>query len=114
MTSAVILWPIALILTVSADGASTNFAPLPDFNVISTNRPAVVVSFAWDPAKGCNIRATREFVVNSVSQWQAKPMNHCMAHRRFSTEDSAVRVNKSYMGLGQMLDRRVACFCTKC
>ena len=71
LISAVIPRPIAFVSTVSAAG-HTNLAPFSYFNAISSEPPLVTIAIsdrADDPKDTLrNIRETREFVVNVVSE----------------------------------------------
>jgi flavin reductase (DIM6/NTAB) family NADH-FMN oxidoreductase RutF len=71
LISAVVPRPIAFVSTVSAAG-HTNLAPFSYFNAISSEPPLVTIAIsdrADDPKDTLrNIRETREFVVNVVSE----------------------------------------------
>ncbi|HZT23967.1 MAG TPA: flavin reductase family protein [Verrucomicrobiae bacterium] len=75
--------PIALVTTVSANGA-INAAPFSFFNVLGA-RPPIVAFAPGDRDDGTpkdtalNIRATHEFVVNLVDEALAEKMNLCAA-----------------------------------
>jgi len=69
--------PIGFISTVSAEGAH-NLAPFSFFNAVCGNPPVVCFSASFrEPRKDTylNIQATREFVVNIVSEEIAEQMN---------------------------------------
>src|SRR5438105_705504 len=71
--------PIAFVSTLSADGIN-NLAPFSFFNAFCADPPVVGFGPVWrNPAKDtiANIRATREFVVNVVSEEIADAMNVC-------------------------------------
>ncbi len=71
--------PIAFVSTVSADGI-LNLAPFSFFNAFCADPPVVGFGPVWrEPAKDTitNIRATREFVVNVVTEEIADAMNVC-------------------------------------
>lgn len=71
--------PIAFVSTVSADGVR-NLAPFSFFNVICAEPPTVCFSTGFRvPSKDtlANVKATREFVVNIVSEEIAEQMNLC-------------------------------------
>jgi flavin reductase (DIM6/NTAB) family NADH-FMN oxidoreductase RutF len=75
--------PIALVSTVSADGAR-NLAPFSFFNMVSANPPVMMVCPARtrDGAQEdtlVNIEATGEFVVATVTADLAEPMNRASA-----------------------------------
>jgi len=71
LVSAVVPRPIAFVSTVSAAGA-VNLAPFSYFNAVSSDPPLVAIAIsdrADDPKDTLrNIRETREFVVNMVSE----------------------------------------------
>ena len=71
LVSAVVPRPIAFVSTVSAAGAP-NLAPFSYFNAVSSDPPLVAIAIsdrADDPKDTLrNIRETREFVVNIVSE----------------------------------------------
>lgn len=69
--------PIGFISTVSAEGAR-NLAPFSFFNAVCGNPPVVCFSASFrEPRKDTylNVKATREFVVNIVSEEIAAQMN---------------------------------------
>lgn len=71
--------PIAFVSTISPEGA-VNLAPFSFFTAISGNPPVVCFSPTYrEPTKDTlsNVRATREFVVNIVSEEFAEKMNIC-------------------------------------
>lgn len=83
MTSGIIPRPIAFVSTLHANG-TVNLAPFSYFNAISSAPPTIMfaVTYKSDGSKKDtlrNIERSREFVVNSVSEWMAAPMNHCAA-----------------------------------
>ena len=72
LISAVVPRPIAFVSTIAADG-STNLAPFSYFNAISSDPPLIGIAIADrgpdDPKDTLrNIRESREFVVNLVSE----------------------------------------------
>lgn len=71
LIAAVVPRPIAFVSTVSAEG-HTNLAPFSYFNAISSEPPLVTIAISDRPADPKdtlrNIRETREFVVNVVSE----------------------------------------------
>ena len=75
--------PIALVSSLSADGVP-NLAPFSFFNAVCSNPPIVLFSTVMR-AEGQmkdtlrNIEATREFVINIVSEDFADKMNACSA-----------------------------------
>ena len=74
--------PIAFVSTVSAQGVR-NLAPFSFFTGVSANPPVIAFSPTVRPTDGRqkdtlnNIEATREFVVNIVSEEFAEKMNIC-------------------------------------
>ena len=69
--------PIAFVSTISADGVH-NLAPFSFFNAICGEPPVICFSTAFrDPRKDTylNVQATKEFVVNIVSEEIAEQMN---------------------------------------
>jgi flavin reductase (DIM6/NTAB) family NADH-FMN oxidoreductase RutF len=84
MVGAIVPRPIAFVSTVSPEGIA-NLAPFSFFTGISANPPVVCFSpmvrgsDACRKDTLCNIEATREFVVNIVSEDFAAAMNACSA-----------------------------------
>jgi len=84
MVGVIVPRPIAFVSTVSADGIR-NLAPFSFFTGISANPPVVCFSPMVRGSDGCrkdtlnNIEATKEFVVNVVSEDFAQQMNVCSA-----------------------------------
>lgn len=82
MVGAIVPRPIAFVSTVSPDGV-LNLAPFSFFTGISANPPVICFSPMVRGSDGgrkdtlCNIQATREFVVNVVSEDFAQQMNAC-------------------------------------
>ena len=79
LTGTVVPRPIALITTQSPDGV-VNAAPYSFFNIMGIEPPVVACTVLPSPGGGLkdtgrNIRATREFVVNLVSEEMAEAMN---------------------------------------
>ncbi len=77
LTSCVVPRPIALVSTVSIDGIR-NVAPFSFFNAVSAEPP--IICFCPSPRQPpkdtlVNVRETREFVVNIVSEAMAEAMN---------------------------------------
>jgi flavin reductase (DIM6/NTAB) family NADH-FMN oxidoreductase RutF len=73
--------PIAFVSTLNANG-SVNVAPFSFFNGVSSKPMAVMFSIGFKP-NGIkkdtlvNIERSKEFVVNTVGEWMAEPMNFC-------------------------------------
>lgn len=81
LIGAVVPRPIAFVSTVDSNGV-VNLAPFSFFNGVSSNPPAVMIAITRrnDGSKKdtlLNIEANGQFVVNTVSEWMAEPMNHC-------------------------------------
>lgn len=72
--------PIALVSSLSPEGIR-NLAPFSFFNAICSNPPCLCFSTGFRPGSGQakdtyeNVRATGEFVVNTVSESMAEAMN---------------------------------------
>jgi flavin reductase (DIM6/NTAB) family NADH-FMN oxidoreductase RutF len=84
LTGIIVPRPIAFVSTVSREGAR-NLAPFSFFTAISAHPPAICFSPTRRGRDGgkkdtlVNIEATREFVVNVVSEEFAREMNVCSA-----------------------------------
>lgn len=84
MVGAIVPRPIAFVSTISVDGV-LNLAPFSFFTGISANPPVICFSPMIRGSDGArkdtlqNIEATREFVVNVVSEDFAQQMNICSA-----------------------------------
>jgi flavin reductase (DIM6/NTAB) family NADH-FMN oxidoreductase RutF len=84
MVGVIVPRPIAFVSTVSADGVR-NLAPFSFFTAISANPPVICFSPMIRGSDGSrkdtlnNIEATKEFVVNIVSEDFAQKMNVCSA-----------------------------------
>lgn len=80
LTSAVTPRPIAFISSLSADGIP-NLAPMSYFNLVSHSPPLLSVSLTLSPRKPKdtreNIKATREFTVNIISEPFVEAANVC-------------------------------------
>jgi flavin reductase (DIM6/NTAB) family NADH-FMN oxidoreductase RutF len=83
--------PIAFISTISSEGLG-NLAPFSFFNGVSSNPPAVMIAITRksngekkDTLR--NIESTREFVINTVSDWIVGPMNHCSADYPYGVDE---------------------------
>ncbi|MBI3758287.1 MAG: flavin reductase family protein, partial [Deltaproteobacteria bacterium] len=82
LIGAIVPRPIAFVSTVDADGVR-NLAPFSFFTGISANPPVICFSPMVRGKDGSrkdtlrNIEATREFVVNIVSEEIAEQMNLC-------------------------------------
>jgi flavin reductase (DIM6/NTAB) family NADH-FMN oxidoreductase RutF len=82
MIGAIVPRPIAWVSTISAAG-ETNLAPFSFFTAVSANPPVVCFAPMVPPAGKkrkdtlANVLATREFVVNIVSEPLAEAMNLC-------------------------------------
>jgi flavin reductase (DIM6/NTAB) family NADH-FMN oxidoreductase RutF len=82
MVAVIVPRPIAFVSTISPDGI-LNLAPFSFFTGVCANPPVVCFSPTIRASDGrrkdtlCNIEATREFVVNVVSEEFAQQMNIC-------------------------------------
>ena len=81
LSSIVVPRPIAWVTTLNEDG-SVNAAPFSYFNLMGENPPLVVLGIGKRPgdvAKDTmrNLRRTREFVINIVTEENAEAMNLC-------------------------------------
>jgi flavin reductase (DIM6/NTAB) family NADH-FMN oxidoreductase RutF len=96
MVGSIVPRPIAFVSTLSADGFP-NLAPFSFFTGISANPPVICFSPMRRLTDGSrkdtlnNIEATREFVVNIVSEEFAEKMNLCS--EEFSPEVDEFRVS---------------------
>jgi flavin reductase (DIM6/NTAB) family NADH-FMN oxidoreductase RutF len=83
MTGAIVPRPIAFVSTLNENG-TVNLAPFSYFNAVSSSPPTIMfaITYKSDGSKKdtlINIERSGEFVINSVSEWMAQPMNHCSA-----------------------------------
>lgn len=83
--------PIALVSSQSAQG-EVNLAPFSFFTGVSSHPPCLVISFTRkndlnkkDTLR--NIESTGEFVVNTVSEWMAEPMNFASAEYPYGVDE---------------------------
>jgi flavin reductase (DIM6/NTAB) family NADH-FMN oxidoreductase RutF len=92
LVGAVVPRPIAFVSTISPEGVA-NLAPFSFFTVASANPPVLcfTASFRQNPKDTLvNIRATKEFVVNVVSEEFAAKMNACSGEYPYGTDEFAV------------------------
>jgi len=73
--------PIAFVSTLNESG-TVNVAPFSFFNGVSSRPMAVMFSIGFKPNGTkkdtlINIERSKEFVVNTVGEWMAEPMNFC-------------------------------------
>ncbi|RME59869.1 MAG: flavin reductase family protein [Candidatus Dadabacteria bacterium] len=91
LISTILPRPIALISTVSSEGAG-NLAPFSFFNGVSSNPPAVMLSFG-KRYKGDkkdtlrNILETKEFVINTVHKWMLERVVACAAEYPYGVSE---------------------------
>jgi flavin reductase (DIM6/NTAB) family NADH-FMN oxidoreductase RutF len=83
MTGSIVPRPIAFVSTLNENG-TVNLAPFSYFNAVASSPPTIMfaITYKSDGSKKdtlINIERSGEFVVNSVSEWMAQPMNHCSA-----------------------------------
>jgi flavin reductase (DIM6/NTAB) family NADH-FMN oxidoreductase RutF len=81
LSSIVVPRPIAWVTTLNEDG-SVNAAPFSYFNLMGENPPLVVLGIGKRPGEIAkdtmrNLRRTREFVINIVTEENAEMMNLC-------------------------------------
>ncbi|KAI0081303.1 hypothetical protein K474DRAFT_1656808 [Panus rudis PR-1116 ss-1] len=80
LTSSIIPRPIAFVSSLSADGVP-NLAPMSYFNVVSHNPPLLSVSLSLSPRRPKdtreNIKATKQFTVNIISEPFIEAANSC-------------------------------------
>lgn len=95
LVGAIVPRPIAFVSTVSPEGVR-NLAPFSFFTAVSANPPVICFSPMVRGSDGgrkdtlCNIEATREFVVNIVSEDFAQAMNACSAEFPPEVDEFAV------------------------
>ncbi len=92
LVGAVVPRPIAFVSTVSPEGV-TNLAPFSFFTVASSNPPVLCFTASFrEPRKDTlvNIRATREFVVNIVSEEFAAKMNVTSGEYPYGVDEFAM------------------------
>src|SRR5436305_15132201 len=92
MIGCIVPRPIAFVSTLSVDGVR-NLAPFSFFNAVCAEPP--VISFASgvrEPPKDtlANVRASGEFVVNTVSEDIAEQMNLCSGEYPEDTDEFEV------------------------
>lgn len=91
LIGAVVPRPIAFVSTMNESGVG-NLAPFSFFNGVSSNPPALMISIARQKNGSkkdtlLNIESTRQFVVNTVSEWLAEPMNQCSAAYPYGVDE---------------------------
>jgi flavin reductase (DIM6/NTAB) family NADH-FMN oxidoreductase RutF len=91
MIGAIVPRPIAFVSTISGAGVG-NVAPFSFFNGVSSEPPCLVFSVTRksngdkkDTLR--NIEETRGFVVNTVSEWMADPMNQSAAEYPYGVDE---------------------------
>jgi flavin reductase (DIM6/NTAB) family NADH-FMN oxidoreductase RutF len=92
LVGAVVPRPIAFVSTISPEGVA-NLAPFSFFTVASANPPVVCFTASFrEPRKDSlvNIRATKEFVVNIVSEEFAAKMNVCSGEYAYGVDEFAM------------------------
>ena len=92
LIGAVVPRPIAFVSTVSPEGVA-NLAPFSFFTVASANPPVLCFTASFrEPRKDTlvNVRATKEFVVNIVSEEFAAKMNACSAEYPHGVDEFAM------------------------
>ncbi len=91
LIGAIVPRPIAFVSTVSPEGKG-NLAPFSFFNGVSSNPPAVMIAITRKKNGEkkdtlLNIEATRQFVVNIVSEGIVEPMNQCSAEYPYGVDE---------------------------
>jgi flavin reductase (DIM6/NTAB) family NADH-FMN oxidoreductase RutF len=91
MAGGILPRPIAFVSTVNADG-SCNLAPFSYFNAVSSIPPTIMFAVTYKSNGDkkdtlINIERSGEFVVNTVSEWMAQPMNHCSAEYPYGVSE---------------------------
>jgi len=86
--------PIAFISTISPEGKG-NLAPFSFFNGVASNPPSLMVAITRKPdgeKKDTlrNIEATGQFVVNTVADWMAEPMNQCSGEYPYGVNEMEI------------------------
>jgi flavin reductase (DIM6/NTAB) family NADH-FMN oxidoreductase RutF len=92
LVGAVVPRPIAFVSTISPEGVA-NLAPFSFFTVASANPPVLCFTASFrEPRKDTlvNIRATKEFVVNIVSEEFAAKMNVASAEYPYGVDEFAM------------------------
>jgi flavin reductase (DIM6/NTAB) family NADH-FMN oxidoreductase RutF len=91
LVGAVVPRPIAFVSTISPEGAA-NLAPFSFFTVASANPPVLCFTTSYrEPCKDTlvNVRATKEFVVNIVSEEFAAKMNVTSGEYSYGVDEFA-------------------------
>lgn len=83
--------PIAFVSTQNAQG-EVNLAPFSFFNAVASEPASLMFSVTQKRDGGDkdtfrNIRDTGEFVINTVSEWLAEPMNQCSAEYPYGVSE---------------------------
>ena len=92
LVGAVVPRPIAFVSTISPEGVA-NLAPFSFFTVASANPPVLCFTASFrEPRKDTlvNIRATKEFVVNIVSEEFADKVNICSGEYPYGVDEFAM------------------------
>ncbi|CAE6357150.1 unnamed protein product [Rhizoctonia solani] len=90
MISGIIPRPIAFVSSLSASG-TPNLAPFSYFSMVCHNPPLVSVSFTHSPTRrkdsSVNIRETKQFTVNIISEPWVEGANWCSTDAPYETEE---------------------------
>jgi len=83
MIDAIVPRPVAFVTSISAKG-EPNLAPFSYFNGVASNPPSIVISVTRKPDGSKkdtlrNIEETKQFVVNTISEWMVEPAHQCSA-----------------------------------
>jgi flavin reductase (DIM6/NTAB) family NADH-FMN oxidoreductase RutF len=90
--SGIVPRPIAFVSTIDKTGKKGNLAPFSYFNGVGSSPASLVIAITVKPDGSkkdtlLNIEETGEFVVNTVSDWMAEPMNHCSAAYPYGVDE---------------------------
>lgn len=91
MAGGILPRPIAFVTSLNANG-TVNAAPFSYFNAVSSAPPTIMFAITYKSNGDkkdtlTNIERTGEFVVNTVSEWMAQPMNHCSAEYPYGVSE---------------------------
>jgi flavin reductase (DIM6/NTAB) family NADH-FMN oxidoreductase RutF len=91
MAGGILPRPIAFVTSLNSNG-TVNAAPFSYFNAVSSVPPTIMFAITYKSNGDkkdtlTNIERTGEFVVNTVSEWMAQPMNHCSAEYPYGVSE---------------------------
>jgi flavin reductase (DIM6/NTAB) family NADH-FMN oxidoreductase RutF len=117
LVGAVVPRPIAFVSTISPEGVA-NLAPFSFFTVASANPPVLCFTASYrEPRKDTlvNIRATKEFVVNIVSEEFAAKMNVTSGEYPYGVDEFAMSgltaVASDLVGPSRVMESHVSMEC---